>query len=641
MQNKKNIFISIVLTFLCIILLIAFFVRPISVPEFIFVAALCLTAFVMLFSIHIRMKKTSDAVDMLKQFIADRNSGKNIMLNPHDYPDFTEVIDAVQKGNSTVPTNDKGLVEVHKLLSDIADGNLDLKIPALGKNYQAVSQDIDTISTNFSLTFFKLQKVLAELLIDSEKMAADANFANEQMYHKTKLINMLLESTNSISEQIKTTTTGAKEAHNEGINTSSEIQNCNEEMRRAIEAMNEISIASDEIGKIIQTIEDIAFQTNILALNAAVEAARAGEAGRGFAVVADEVRNLANKSAEAANNTTTLIKKTLSAVDNGTSIVSKTASSLEDIVGHASNLLTHIETISDSAEQQNASITQINDGFSKMQDSVQFEVEHAQANSDIASKLHDNILDLKDNSSKYRLSSSRIESLILQDESEEISESTEQETATDEPSDQIDASKASDIKKDTGNSNVEKSNTKDVKTSSDDKMPSIREIPKSTADAGKTVVANSSAAAAKIEKTSASRLQTNSKTEKPAPSTALKASTASERTSGKDAPKEATPLKTSTSTAKSSGTLRSLRDTKPTASLGTASASASTRTTASGTSAEIKKPVSENISKSVSFNSSISKGTKSSDSNSGIGLYARREDIFDDERIPDDMDPKY
>ena len=104
-----------------------------------------------------------------------------------------------------------------------------------------------------------------------------------------------------------------------------------ERMQTMLKAMDDISENSMKVEKIIKSIEDIAFQTNILALNAAVEAARAGEAGKGFAVVADEVRNLAGKTAEASKTTAELIEKALEAVENGKVIADKTAESFEQV----------------------------------------------------------------------------------------------------------------------------------------------------------------------------------------------------------------------------------------------------------------------------------------------------------------------
>ncbi len=184
----------------------------------------------------------------------------------------------------------------------------------------------------------------------------------------------LQESTSSleeISSQIKQTDEHTTEAERSMDDARPKVESGLVAITKLNEAMTDIKTSSLETSKIIKTIDDIAFQTNLLALNAAVEAARAGEAGKGFAVVAEEVRNLAQRSAEAAQNTSALIQKSQSSSDRGAEVTVEVSNNLNDIATSINDVSTLIVEISAASKEQAIGIQQLNSVVGGMDQVVQ------------------------------------------------------------------------------------------------------------------------------------------------------------------------------------------------------------------------------------------------------------------------------
>jgi methyl-accepting chemotaxis protein len=155
------------------------------------------------------------------------------------------------------------------------------------------------------------------------------------------------------------------------------------DMQALTQAMEAIKDSSGNIGKIVKTIDEIAFQTNILALNAAVEAARAGEAGAGFAVVADEVRSLAQRSAQAARESAEKIAESISRGDHGAKLSAKVATGLQEIVQNVRGVDELIAEISTASNEQSSGLTQIVTAVSQIDQVTQTNAASAQESASV------------------------------------------------------------------------------------------------------------------------------------------------------------------------------------------------------------------------------------------------------------------
>ena len=208
--------------------------------------------------------------------------------------------------------------------------------------------------------------------ISASKQISDGAYSLAQgSTEQAASIERLSASISEIAQKSRTNTEIAETTVELADTMKENIEKGNQHMGEMIKAVGEINAASQAISKVIKTIDDIAFQTNILALNAAVEAARAGAAGKGFAVVAEEVRNLANKSAEAAKDTAGLFENSMEKAHLGADIADETAAYLTEIVSDINKSSQLIGEIAKASEEQSASIIHINEGIEQVSEIVQ------------------------------------------------------------------------------------------------------------------------------------------------------------------------------------------------------------------------------------------------------------------------------
>lgn len=287
-------------------------------------------------------------------------------------------------------------------LTNISEGNLCHRVEGTFRgDFVKIKSTFNSILESLSDTFASINIAAEQVSNGAVQVSNNAQALSQGSTQQASSIEELSATISDVSDQTTQNAESAKEAYKIVQSNADAIAACNQDMDKMLSAMNEISVSSSEISKIIKVIDEISFQTNILALNAAVEAAREGS--KGFGVVADEVRRLASKSAEAAKQTADLIENSVEAISRGSEIAHQTASSLHKIVEDSTEIKKLVKDISDASEHQSEAIVQINTGVDQISAVVAANTSTAVGSASASEELSSQSLILKNMIARFKL----------------------------------------------------------------------------------------------------------------------------------------------------------------------------------------------------------------------------------------------
>jgi methyl-accepting chemotaxis protein len=325
----------------------------------------------------------------------------------------------------------EAISRVNELLNDTQDTGMKRTVEAANVSTQKLTSAswtmilglVVALAVGFTVAFFIIRNsnrvliAVAHALDDGSNQVSAASgqvsAASQTLAEGSSQQASSLEETSSSLEEMASMTKRNSENARKANDLAKEARDAADkgvgDMQTMAAAMDAIKVSSDDIAKIIKTIDEIAFQTNILALNAAVEAARAGEAGMGFAVVADEVRALAQRSAQAARDTSDKIEHAIKRSELGGVASAKVVKNLAEVEGNAHNieqvfngivaqiksLNSVIHEISAASQEQSSGVGEVNMAVSQMDKVTQTNAAHAEENASAAAELHDQVAALR------------------------------------------------------------------------------------------------------------------------------------------------------------------------------------------------------------------------------------------------------
>ena len=301
----------------------------------------------------------------------------------------------------------KTIDDVGRILGEMANGNLSVDVTTNESYYigdfRAMYASLQSIHANLVHIIRDISQVAGQVDISAERVSSGAQALAQGTTEQSASVDGLMANVSAITEQIQTSTVRCENASELVAQATGYTAAADTKMEQLTAATRNIDQSSAQIGTIIKTIEDIAFQTNILALNAAVEAVRAGNAGKGFSVVADEVWNLATKSAEAAQNTGVLISRSIQSAKSGTESTDQAVSAVQDINGCIQSIRTQMEEIAAASVQQSAMIFLVENGIKEISTVVRDNSATAERSASVSRELSQQARALNSLISRFRI----------------------------------------------------------------------------------------------------------------------------------------------------------------------------------------------------------------------------------------------
>ena len=324
-------------------------------------------------SLYVAFNTTYQLNNVLSQIYKAADDLSQGKLSAHvEYDGANEFGEVARRLNFSFSELNKYISAIDYGMSEFASGNFSCECPLpFQGDFANIQHSIENFQDKLCVALGDLGTSAAQVNAGSDQVADGAQSLAQGATEQASSVEELSAAISEITSRINDTAECSRKANQLGQTAPETVIRGKDEMTQLLSAIRDIAAAANNIQSIIKVIDDIAFQTNILALNAAVEAARAGNAGKGFAVVADEVRSLAQKSADAAQETTGLIKNSLQHVSRGEEIAHRTDTAFNDVATSAEDILRMIEKIAHASSEQADAISQISVGIDQISSVVQ------------------------------------------------------------------------------------------------------------------------------------------------------------------------------------------------------------------------------------------------------------------------------